>query len=272
MAAPISRGNLDGLKRRARRLERERPELSHSEALDLVARDEGFKNWSLLARAAEDGNPAVTVPMQPVIPDRLHTVELHGWFWNRPARPAGWTEAIPAKYPPKRYADFQWVKEHFQYEGREDLIRSQMARARRTIAFMDTTGLRTSRAFRRIFPDGRMPEVFDHTSVWRDETGRYVLTTEPYAGAFQNGKLIVWCRESGWDYVVAPKQVGLWNPCTDACLADCTTHTQMVLLAPPRNGGSVLSVSHDLEAFLPLMQTYPARGPASPLREAVMHA
>jgi hypothetical protein len=53
MGRSISQGFVDSLKRRAKRLERERPELTHSQALDLVAQQEGYENWSLLARDVE---------------------------------------------------------------------------------------------------------------------------------------------------------------------------------------------------------------------------
>ena len=53
MGRVIRQGFVDSLKRRAKRLERERPELTHSQALDLIAQQEGYENWSLLARDVE---------------------------------------------------------------------------------------------------------------------------------------------------------------------------------------------------------------------------
>ena len=51
MGRIISQGFVDSLKRRAKRLGRERPELTHSQALDLVAQQEGYENWSQIGRA-----------------------------------------------------------------------------------------------------------------------------------------------------------------------------------------------------------------------------
>ena len=53
MGRIISQGFVDSLKRKAKRLERERRELTHSQALDLIAQQEGYENLSLLARDVE---------------------------------------------------------------------------------------------------------------------------------------------------------------------------------------------------------------------------
>ena len=44
MGKSISQGFVDSLKLKAKRLERERPELTHSQALDLIAQQEGYEN------------------------------------------------------------------------------------------------------------------------------------------------------------------------------------------------------------------------------------
>jgi hypothetical protein len=72
-AAPQSPTNLDQLKRDAKRLAKLR-RLTHSQALDLVANEHGFRNWQLLHRAIDGLNvqthPAESPPT-PESPDGL---------------------------------------------------------------------------------------------------------------------------------------------------------------------------------------------------------
>lgn len=48
---PVSAARFDALKRKAKRLRREKPEIKHAQALDEVARDNGFQSWAALAAA-----------------------------------------------------------------------------------------------------------------------------------------------------------------------------------------------------------------------------
>jgi hypothetical protein len=242
MATRITQARFSTLKRDAKRLERRRPELSHAQALDQVAKEHGFVNWSLLAKATESIAPSGALPqvqrLESTLP--LHSVILQGSIWSRnPAIREFWEESITTKYPAKRYASFQWTPKDFAFRGTErnkDLVRSKMATTKRAIAFMDASGLRTSQAFVRLL--GRLrPDGFDHTSIWRDDLNRYIVTTEPYIPDLRSGRLGIWCSENGWSYSVLPKGHGIWNPCGEDCTPACTAHTQMVVLTPPKKAG-----------------------------------
>lgn len=52
---------IEQLRRDAKRLGKSRG-LSHAEALDAVAAEHGFRNWSLLARSTQPMTPAITSP------------------------------------------------------------------------------------------------------------------------------------------------------------------------------------------------------------------
>jgi hypothetical protein len=57
MATTLSAGQVEQLRRTAKKLARQRA-VPHSEALDRVAAQHGFKNWSLLARQAATASGA----------------------------------------------------------------------------------------------------------------------------------------------------------------------------------------------------------------------
>jgi hypothetical protein len=121
----------------------------------------------------------------------------------------------------------------------ERVVRQKVAKVRRIIEFMDATALTPSNAWVRLWrrhPEHR-PREMDHTAVWRDGKNRYVVTTEPYGGAHSIDPLRAWCEEHGWGVAVARRGRGMWYPCDASCPPDCDVHTQLVLMAPPKNGG-----------------------------------
>ena len=126
-------------------------------------------------------------------------------------------------------------------KNREGVAES-LATSRRAIHFMDTTGLKTSRAWASIF--GESPAYgFDHTQVWRDKNKQIVITTEPYfSDKDKFEKITKWCTENEWQLVRAPKNVGIWNCCDDECPADCRSHTNMLLITPKKNGCDISKV------------------------------
>lgn len=244
MATRISKARFISLKHGAKRLGREFPELKHAQALDQIAVREGFNNWSQLARSVVEigAVQSDTSAVQQEVA-KPHSVTLYGSIWSLdPSIRRHWEETISTKYPAARYESFQWAANNFDFRGTErdrDLIVSKMATTKRAIAFMDATGLRTSRAFVRLLGRGAYPRGFDHTSIWRDEGDRYIVTTEPYIPALRDNTLQSWSSESGWYYAILEKGQGIWNPCKEGCRPDCTGHTQMVVLAPPKRGGDV---------------------------------
>lgn len=233
----ISQRRFEALKRQAKRLQKSSLDLTHSQALDQIARDVGFNNWSLLAReinsepqnypAGEQRRSADTMP---------HTVVLYGIVWSRdPTSRWFWREHVGTRYTEDRYTSCPWIPEDWRFrDNREDRIRQRMAKARRALAFMDATGLRPSKAFVRIFKRREIPSGFDHTSIWRTEEQRYIVMTEPYAGTAR-GAVRDWCESEGWACVEMPNGQGVWNPCSPAC-GYCGGHTRMLIMSPPKIG------------------------------------
>lgn len=238
MTSGITFARFESLKRQATRLQRARPDLSRSEALDQVARSEGFRNWSLLAQARFPGNEKI----QRVLTPKPHEVIVRCIVRSHEpgVRPIWWDEKVPANHSKQYYQKFKWVPEHFEIIGRNEAsVRERLAVIRRAIEFMDSTELKPSKAWTRLLPRSyrsRNPEGLDHTAVWRDEKKRYVITTEPYIGRDAVGEIEGWCEAHGWRVAVAPKGCGIWNPCHIDCPTGCTGHTQLIVLSPEKNG------------------------------------
>lgn len=240
MVAGITTAQFELLKRQAARMQRENPALSHSKALDLIARREGFDNWSLLARARSTDLGSI----QPVlVVAKLYEVIMRGIVRSqeRGVPPKWWDEKVPANHPKQHYQKFQWIRKNFEAIGpSESSAYAGLDVMRRAVEFMDATELTPSNAWSRIFRGPyrhRNPEGFDHTSVWRDAEKRYVITTEPYIGQDAVAEIQGWCEAYGWRIAVAPKGLGIWNPCCTDCSVDCGAHTQLIVLSPEKNGG-----------------------------------
>lgn len=235
MPHAVSPSKFEILKRQAARLKQEAG-IAHSQALDRVATANGFANWSLLAKSVAPQ----TVQAKPYI------LPIDCFIYGDPSnnkKPTFWIEEIPTLYPAKHYSEMGWIRSRLgiRQRNREGIAQS-LATSRRAIHFMDTTGLKTSRAWTSIFK-GNPAHGFDHTSVWRDENKRIVITTEPYFAAREKiEKITQWCNANDWQLVRAPKHVGIWNCCSDGCHADCESHTNMFILAPKKNGGDVRKV------------------------------
>lgn len=100
--------------------------------------------------------------------------------------------------------------------------------AARYSAFMAATGLRKSRGWSRAGAI-LLPPGFDHTCLWRDRAGKYIVTTEPYNHVVLAD--FAHLTEHGWTLADAPC-LGMWNP----------PHTRLILASPPRNGGDLFPV------------------------------
>lgn len=244
MAVEISQARFSALKRQAKRLTRGTPGLTHSQSLDLIARDQGFGNWSLLARSVGLDLPSPQLDA-PLSSEKSHNVALNGWLFNRePASRKSWSERIATKYQVERYRSCRRLPQDLTFRGRDEAsIREEIATAIRVIHFMDETDLRPSRAWMRLFKQRLIPEGFDHTLVWLAEDNRYIVTTEPYASSRNLELVTSWCEHFDWSYLMLPKRRGLWNPCRPHCTVDCKAHTQTVVMAPPIHGGDVQMVS-----------------------------
>jgi hypothetical protein len=235
MPRTISTPRFNILKRQAARLKQDGG-ITHSQALNRIAVENGFSNWSMLAKAVVSSNSQSKFA-------KPHKMQFYCSVLRAPenAAPYFWMEEILCLHPEKHYADMNWIRTNIRARNREGIAET-LATARRAINFMDATGLKTSRAWSSIFR-GNTPYGLDHTQVWRDENKRIIITTEPYfASDGKIEKLTKWCKDNEWRLLRAPKNVGIWNCCKASCDVGCSTHTNMFILSPKKNGGDVEKV------------------------------
>jgi hypothetical protein len=245
----FSRAQFEALKAHAKRLHRQRPGLSHVQALDIVAREQGFQNWALLARShnrVEVQGPSVEPPVAP----KPYIAKLRAIVRSRD-RSAGnvwWDEDVPANHPEAYYERFEWMPENLQVAHVEEhVVRSQVSKMRRIIEFIDSSELKPSKAWVRLFGYGPIPYGMDHSAVWRDAQNRFIVSTEPYGGDRAIETVGMWCEEHGWTFAAAKQGQGIWNPCPPTCEPGCPGHSRLLLMAPPKNGGDPREIAERLQ-------------------------
>ena len=271
MGRSISQGFVDSLKRKAKRLERERPELTHSQALDLIAQQEGYENWSLLARDVEPSIGARRVGEQ-----YPYTLHLYGIALDSKIE---LTTRLSSKHPAAHYEKQKWINWSLQ-RGRgqsereatavmtdpgEPNLRHRLAVAQRMVSFMDATDLRASRATRAVYGSYSIPGPFDHDCLWKDSAGRYIVTAELYMRWGHPDELRSLCDSNEWQYELLPRGYGIWLPCDASCSPECDSHTRMFVIAPKSRGG-------DLQATVRAILSMPRVMPELVTRTAENHA
>jgi hypothetical protein len=222
----IRPSSLDGIKRLAKSLKRERG-IPHLQALDEAARKGNFQNFRhargvLLARGTPAAAPAghltyVTVYWK----DRKAGGDGRETLPVRLSVP--WGELItPAQLPHHRaFVRFRGsAPDHLERDAMAETqshARGLACAAARTLQFMDATKLRPSRSHSRAFPGGRsvnaVPER-DHYSIWYDRaTKRYLFVDEPYekAVAAHAGERAAWAARHS-QVIVQPNWPGMYNP------------------------------------------------------------
>ena len=245
MGKSISQGFVDSLKRKAKRLERERPELTHSQALDLIAKREGYENWSLLARDVEQSIAARRVSKR-----YPYTLHLCGIALDSKIE---LTTRLSLKHPAAHYDKQKWINWKLQ-GGRgqseseatavmtdpgERNLRYRLAVAQRMVCFMDATDLRASRATGAVYGTHSIPGCFDHDCLWKDSEGRYIVTVEPSMRWGHPDEIRSLCDSNEWQYELLSKGFGIEYPCDSSCGPECESHTRMFVIAPKRRGGDL---------------------------------
>lgn len=248
MSSVISKAQFEALKARATRLQYERPSLKRSQALDLVAQEHGFSNWSLVAKVHYSALSRA-VPAAPKKKPHLLQIRAIVRSRERGVPNKWWDEYVPAMHPESFYEAFKWLPEHLQIVYFEEpVVRSRVSKARRIIEFIDAAELKPSKAWVRLwghYPE-RRPKGMDHNAVWRDSQKRLLVTTEPYGGERTIQGLRAWCEEHGWKIAVARQGAGMWNPCPNSCPPGCGVHSRMVLMAPAKHGGDPVAIASRL--------------------------
>lgn len=244
MAQRISQQRFDALKRQATRLMRTRPGLTRTNALDEIARQEHYANWSLLARTVDVTSG--TAPPKRGFGQHQLTLTARVRRSSRTAPPCqDWQETVMAIHPALWYEKFVWIPKGWVFES-PDLrdLQHQLATAKRAISFMDATGLRPARAGGRLIEREFGAYLPDHMCVWQDEALRYLATAEPYICASDAlPTLAAWCQKRAWRWLLLPHGCGIWNPCLETCPSECIRHTQMIVLSPEERGADIHMVS-----------------------------
>jgi hypothetical protein len=93
--------------------------------------------------------------------------------------------------------------------------RGRLCTAERSLRFMEHTGLRPSRDYRKARPNGsnddRLPN-WDHVTYWVDPaSGQFILVDEPYSGVPDETKRTAWAVRTGWR-VGKTSWPGMYNP------------------------------------------------------------
>lgn len=93
--------------------------------------------------------------------------------------------------------------------------RKRLCEAERSLRFMEHTGLRPSRDYRKAYPNGSAKDILpdrDHATNWVDPaSGQFILIDEPYKGVPDEGKRAAWAARTGWR-VVKTSWPGMYYP------------------------------------------------------------
>jgi hypothetical protein len=80
--------------------------------------------------------------------------------------------------------------------------RKRLCTPERSLRFMEHTGLRPYRDYRKAYPDGSADEKLpdsDHVTSWVDPaSGQFILIDEPYRGVPDEVKRTAWAAKTGW--------------------------------------------------------------------------
>lgn len=215
----IPPSTLDGIKRRAKSIKRER-NVPHHQALDASAREAGYENIRHAQSALAGANDQHTVYLT------CYWVKRGGTFADRGRETLSVPLALPLEQVVSRHqldharhlAGFRLESiDHVERKtdvDSQDSARSELRRAARTLQFMAATGLRPATTRRERWPTlskfERLPGG-DHYSLWLSARGRcWVYMDEPYEKA-ELGERLPWARQRGM-HMIRPSWDGLYSP------------------------------------------------------------
>lgn len=224
----IHPSSIDGIKQLTKYLKRDEG-LSHTDALNKAARAGGFENYVHARRALGDG----TAPVKPG-----HAVYISVLWRDRKTNMTG-QEILkvtlsrpldellrPAEYKLarglgnlRRLAPDHLTDDTY-WQSSQEIARGVACHAARVLQFIDTTGLKPSKA-KRSYPGGdfenRMPRS-DHDSAWYDPMAKvYLRTNEPYSKGEITVEHKAWSARHGWTIALSPWK-GMYNPDGGCCM------------------------------------------------------
>ena len=232
---------IEGIKSLAAQF-RKQQGMKHSAALDLAAKAANYTNFKSALRALPARGPANERPY----------VLLTIYWCDKDKRYQIGRETLKiildgplassfSKFELKQVRGFDNLRmvapDHYVCDtiaSSQTYARERLATAERSLRFMEHTGLRPFRAYRRA--DKRLRDKLpnsDHTSDWIDrETGHFVLVDEPYQGAPDEAKRASWAKQRGWR-IVKTTWPGMYFPysCDLYVAADLNTGYDIEALA-----------------------------------------
>ncbi|MFJ4392470.1 DUF5623 domain-containing protein [Pseudomonas soli] len=218
--------NLDGIKRQAKRIERVKKELTHLEALDLVAKRSGYESYQHARKLLRAG---FTTSLQFSIFLSVY------WRDSSTAPRSNGLEILEVKLPrplldflSKRHCSYaQGLKvffvespDHLEMRSNADSqARAQelLKRAALSLQFLEATGLipATTKAQYAVTEAATELPSSDHISRWIcPKTGGWLMLDEPYdhvAQPVEHERRDAWVRANGFQWA-KPSWQGLYNP------------------------------------------------------------
>lgn len=213
---------LDGVKRLAAQLRKERG-LKYSVALDLAAKAANCTNFR---------NAKRTLPKRGTAPARAYVFLTIYWYDKEKGHRVGRETLkielskdileICEKSALKNVRGFGNLRmvaaDHFICDGLSQSrthARKHLCTAERSLRFMEHTGLRPSRDYRKAYPNGSADDELpgrDHVTYWVDPaSGQFILVDEPYARAPNEAERTAWTTRTGWQ-IIKTSWPGMYNP------------------------------------------------------------
>lgn len=213
---------IEGVKSLAAQL-RKQQGVKHSAALDLAARAANCANFknaqrTLPARGSALAHPYVLLTTYWCDKDKRYQVgrETLHVLLTKPILD------LCTKFDLKQVRGFGNLRmvapDHFVCDtiaSSQTAARERLSTAERSLRFMEHTGLRPTRTYRKAYPNGRSDDKLpnsDHTTDWIDPTsGQFVLVDEPYSGVPNEEKRAAWALRTGWR-VIKTSWPGMYYP------------------------------------------------------------
>lgn len=256
------------LRNEARKLRKLNAALTQTSALDYVAIQHGYANWRHFTNSLPDqATPQFTVTLQT--------------SWRDPETKQYFNESIevtiskPLKELFPKTSDVRsligdcsvyydeniiapWTGYTRSDKSPQSYIRSRLNWAARLISFVSATDLLPANAWSRPMSGfiktlgNKNPAAFDHTNIWRNSAGKYVITTEPYFPRLENEFETLQSQSELAGYHVALADwLGIHNP----DLHHPSSGTRLVLISHKSKGPDLSALTQQLNRlpneFLP---------------------
>lgn len=213
---------LDGVKSLAAQLRKEQG-IKHSSALDLAAKAANCNNFrnaqrTLPMRGKALGRPYILLTMYWCDKDQRYRIgrETLRVELSKPILDICSKLALKSV---RGFGNLRMVADdHFVCDSvahTQNYARDRLSTAERSLRFMEHTGLRPSRDYRKAYPKGSINDKLpgmDHSTDWVDPaTGQFILVDEPYSGVPDEDERAAWAARNGWR-VIRTYWPGMYNP------------------------------------------------------------